>query len=61
MKDIIILIRKRKHIPSNNFLIILVETFKRFSRRHMLFRCMIIIAYFFVGNVLNAPFEKITA
>jgi len=40
------LIRKRKDIPSNNILIILVETFKRFSGRHILFRCMIIIVSF---------------
>jgi len=57
MKNIIMLMRKRKRIPKNNILILLAETFKRFSRRHILFRCMIIIA----SKTFNAPFEKITA
>ncbi len=37
LKNIIMLIRKRKNIPSNNILTFLVETFKRVSRRHILF------------------------
>jgi len=41
MKNIIMLIRKRKYIPSNNILILLVETYKWFSRRYILFCCMI--------------------
>jgi len=38
------LIRKRKDIPTNNILTLLVETFKRVSRRHILFSCLIMIA-----------------
>ena len=38
------LIRKRKDIPSNNILTLLVETFKCVSRRHILFYCPIMIA-----------------
>jgi len=37
------LIRKRKDIHTNNILT-LVETFKRVSIRHILFRCLIMIA-----------------
>ena len=54
------LIRRRKDIPTNNILILLVQTFKRFSKTYLIplydNNCI-----FFIGNVFNAPFEKIIA
>jgi len=53
------LIRRIKDIPSNNILILHVETFKQFSRTHILFCCMIIIASFSLATSSMQHLKKL--